>query len=348
MKRTFVFLAAVILLSVADIEAKRRKSKRRERTCNRSCQGYRMKKSLCGSDGKTYKNFCLFNKARCKANKIGVNLTIEHTGSCRCSQVLPKCDQDGNTTKQAVCGSDNTTYASLCSFRVARCEAKQNRTRLKVLHTGECGKPKKARVCPDLSQCYNIEKPVCGSDRKTYRNPCFFRVAKCIAKRQNQKLSINRRGACGKRKRSKSCPKKCPTKYRPVCGSDNKTYKNRCLLSIAKCALPKKDRGSLQLQYNGPCSSPTTPKPCPRWDDCKIVNKPVCGSDGTTYSNWCVFRVAKCLARRNKQKPLKLRYKKACKKQKNMKNKRKEKKRKGGKKNGKGKTGSNGKNKGGD
>lgn len=348
MKKTFVFFVAVMLISVAAIEAKKRKSKGRDRTCNRSCQGFRVKKSLCGSDGKTYKNFCLFNKARCKANKTGVSLTVEHTGSCRCSKVLPKCDQDGNSTKQAVCGSDNTTYESFCSFRVARCEAKQNKTRLTVLYKGECKKQKKTRVCPNLGQCYIKEQPVCGSDKKTYRNPCFFRVSKCIAKRQNQKLTIKKRGACGKRKPSKSCPKKCPTKYRPVCGADNKTYENSCLLSIAKCALPKKNRSSLQLQYNGPCSSPTTPKPCPRWEDCKIVRKPVCGSDGKTYPNLCVFRITKCLARRNEQKPLKLKYKKACRKRKNKKDKRKEKKKKGGKKNGKGKSGSKGKNKRGD
>lgn len=181
-------------LLVAVIEAKKRKSKGRDRTCNRSCQGFRVKKSLCGSDGKTYKNFCLFNKARCKANKTGVSLTVEHTGSCRCSKVLPKCDQDGNFTKQAVCGSDNTTYESFCSFRVARCEAKQNKTRLTVLYKGECKKQKKTRVCPNLGQCYIKEQPVCGSDKKTYRNPCFFRVSKCIAKRQNQKLTIKKRG----------------------------------------------------------------------------------------------------------------------------------------------------------
>ena len=78
------------------------------------------------------------------------------------------------------------------------------------------------------------------------------------------------------------------------------------------------------------------------------MRRPVCGSDGKTYSNMCVFWITQCLARRNEQKHLKLKYKKACRKRKNKKDKRKEKKRKGGKKNGKGKSGSKGKNKRGD
>lgn len=135
-------------------------------------------------------------------------------------------------------------------------------------------------------------------------------------------------GACGNKKSFKPCPKKCPLKDRPVCGTDNKTYKNGCLLAAAKCSLPKKDRSSLRLQYNGPCGAPSTPKPCPRWEDCKVVDKPVCGSDGKTYPNICRLRVAMCHARRNKHRPIKLRYRDECKKRKNGKK---------GKKGGKGK-----------
>ena len=77
------------------------------------------------------------------------------------------------------------------------------------------------------------------------------------------------------------------------------------------------------------------------------MRRPVCGSDGKTYSNMCVFWITQCLARRNEQKHLKLKYKKACRKRKNKKDKRKGKKRKGGK-NGRGKFASRGKNKRGD
>ena len=157
-----------------------------------------MQQPLCASDGKTYNNMCLFNKAKCEANKTGVSLEIKYTGPCRCSEGLADCDQAGNSTKRAVCGSDNTTYASFCFFRVARCEAKRNNSELTVLYKGECGQPKEAAkkpgMCPVINQCGNKEQPVCGSDKKTYRNTCFFLVAKCTAKRQNKKLTIKKKG----------------------------------------------------------------------------------------------------------------------------------------------------------
>ena len=145
-------------------------------------------------------------------------------------------------------------------------------------------------------------------------------------------------GPCGRQTSFKPCPKNCPSKDRPVCGSDKKTYKTGCHLAAAKCTLPKKDRGSLRLAYNGPCEAPSTPKPCPRWEDCKLVDRPVCGSDGKTYPNICRLRVAMCHARRNKHKPLTVKYRAACKKGK-RKNGRKGKKDRKGKNKKKGRSG---------
>lgn len=98
-----------------------------------------------------------------------------------------------------MCGSDNKTYQSFCFFRVARCQAKQKNSNLTVLYKGECGHPKKkkkkkAENCPLARQCDNREDPICGSDRKTYRNACVFIVAKCQAKRQNKKLTLKKKG----------------------------------------------------------------------------------------------------------------------------------------------------------
>ena len=163
---------------------------------------------MCASDGKTYNNLCLFNNAKCEANKTGRTLEIKAQGPCRnetaksikekakCSAGLADCVKVGNPSKHAVCGSDNKTYPSFCFFRVARCHAKQNGANLTVLYKGECGKPKtkKAENCPVARQCDNREDPICGSDRKTYRNTCLFVVAKCQAKRQNKKLTIKKKG----------------------------------------------------------------------------------------------------------------------------------------------------------
>nr|XP_060615828.1 ovomucoid-like [Anolis sagrei ordinatus] len=79
---------------------------------------------------------------------------------------------------------------------------------------------------------------------------------------------------------------RCPRQRDPVCGTDGKTHGNECLLCAEILGGTEID-----LAHKGECVDcskfPEPPKgkesPCPR------IHAPVCGTDGTTYSNTCLL-----------------------------------------------------------
>jgi len=83
----------------------------------------------------------------------------------------------------------------------------------------------------------------------------------------------------------RGCPKLLP---RPVCGSNGKTYANKCSFEIAACLAKKK--GLLLTSVQGSC------KGCVR--GCPKISRPVCGSNGKTYVNKCSFKIAACFAKK--------------------------------------------------
>jgi len=167
--------------------------------------------------------------------------------------------------------------------------------------------------CPPGRYCKEFPNPRCAAVEKPCLNPpcplpgnfpCCAHL-KCV-KMEDPK-----------------CPGLCARVYKPVCGTDGKTYNNACLLGIATC----KSDGKITLKHKGKCECPATCasvrcKPrqrcvmkdvfckshngtcCPvptcvsDFDTCDYpciaVYKPVCGTDGRTYSNSCELSKATC------------------------------------------------------
>lgn len=105
------------------------------------------------------------------------------------------------------------------------------------------------------------------------------------------------------------CPVTCTRDYRPVCGTDGKTYGNMCGLEAAAC---QTKHFKLKLKYLGECLSVN---PCDgvvcshkrhrcvakgRHAACvcdKMCTRelfPYCASNGVTYPNKCNLEVAQC------------------------------------------------------
>ncbi|KAL7636794.1 UNVERIFIED_CONTAM: hypothetical protein RMT77_012550 [Armadillidium vulgare] len=229
---------------------------------------------VCGSNGRTYLNKCIFRVQQCMTG-----ITFAHFGPCitalnrssLCPEICNDTPSDG-----PICASDGNVYNSTCDMLLRTCGQKVVKTSYKHCQT--------TASCQDV--CFYDYKPVCGSDGKIYQSRCQMRVKNC-GKHIYEIPMVH----CRPQERTTTgCPISCDgEKLSPVCGSDGNIYDSRCEMRKLNCGsgnalnifVVELERCRKRFQT------------CERII-CPASYDPVCGTDGQTYTNYCLLHKSNC------------------------------------------------------
>ncbi|KAM8829956.1 agrin isoform 2-T2 [Synchiropus picturatus] len=264
--------------------------------CPLSCEG-RTEQTVCGSDGKDYRNQCVLHQYACKNQK---NIRVQYQGHCdpckdSANSLKTLCRVEALTREplifslpescppanEPLCASDGHSYPNECTMTAT---GVQKGVKLRKVHAGRCRR---------LEEC---------------REECVFNAV-CLVEQLSARCSCE--------------PIECDGTYKPVCGKDGHTYTNDCLRRKSECL----SKTHIPVKHPGPCDldapSPCLEKVCEHGSVCVVKNDepvcecpeacpqtsdPVCGSDGHSYGSPCEMRAMGCAL----QKAIHVQHKGPC------------------------------------